>query len=129
MSSKPAVGSISWFDLTVADATSVRDFYKAVVGWTTSDVAMGEYADYCMHPLAEGAGPVAGVCHARGENADLPPVWMLYITVADLDASVAECASRGGTVVRPPKSIGSYGRMAVIRDPAGAVCALFEHAA
>ena len=31
------------------------------------------------------AQPVSGICHARGSNADLPPVWLIYITVADLE--------------------------------------------
>jgi hypothetical protein len=38
---RPRVGTVGWFDLTVADADRVRDFYKAVVGWTTSAVPMG----------------------------------------------------------------------------------------
>ena len=37
---RPAVGSIKWFDLTVPDATAVRDFYRDVVGWTAVDFDM-----------------------------------------------------------------------------------------
>ena len=40
----PAVGSIGWVDLTVEDAERVRDFYREVVGYTASEVAMGERA-------------------------------------------------------------------------------------
>ena len=36
----PAVGSISWVDLTVPDAPGVRDFYAAVTGWRPSPVAI-----------------------------------------------------------------------------------------
>lgn len=126
--STPKIGAIGWIDLTVPDATAARDFYKAVAGWTTSDVAMGGYNDYCMHP-AEGQPPVAGICHARGANAGQPAQWIIYINVADLDVSVARCQELGGAVLADPKTIGGYGRMAVIRDPAGAVAALFEPAA
>lgn len=122
--SSPKIGSVGWFDLTVPDATNVRDFYKAVVGWTTSEVPMGEYSDYCMHP--QDSDPVAGVCHARGTNANLPPAWLIYITVADLKASLAKCRELGGTELTPIRDMGSYGTMAVIRDPAGAVCALIQ---
>lgn len=31
---KPEIGAVGWFDLTVEDAESVRDFYAGVVGWT-----------------------------------------------------------------------------------------------
>lgn len=122
--SKGIVGTIGWLDLTVPDAAKVRDFYAAVVGWAISEVPMGEYSDYCMHPA--GGEPVAGVCHARGANAGLPAAWLMYVSVADLPASLAKCMEHGGEVLTPVRSMGDYGVMAVIRDPAGAVCALIQ---
>jgi predicted enzyme related to lactoylglutathione lyase len=69
-------GQIGWVDLTVTDAEGIRDFYQQVTGWTPSPVQMGDYQDFCM--VAPGNGQmVAGICHARGENAELPPVWMI----------------------------------------------------
>lgn len=123
-SAAPKAGTVGWFDLTVENADSVRDFYKDVAGWTTSDIDMGGYSDYCMHP--PGGDPVAGVCHARGVNTGLPAQWLIYITVENLDRSLERVAARGGAVVRPVRDLGAYGRMAVVRDPAGAVAGLFE---
>jgi predicted enzyme related to lactoylglutathione lyase len=80
-----------------------------------------------MHPSA-GAPPVAGICHARGHNAGLPPVWLIYITVDDLDQAVRRCEELHGKVLRPATGAGPSGRFCVIEDPAGAVCALFEAA-
>jgi predicted enzyme related to lactoylglutathione lyase len=121
-------GTIGWVDLTVPDAVTVRDFYTSVLGVETSAVPMGDYEDFCLHP-AGGGDAVAGVCHARGPNSDLPAAWMVYFLVADVEKSVAECRARGGVVVREPKRLGEYGTLAVIRDPAGAVCALMQPAA
>lgn len=121
---RPRPGTIGWVDLTVADAPGIRDFYQAVVGWTTSDIEMGGYSDYCMHPR-EGDPPVAGVCHARGQNAGLPPCWLMYLTVTDLGQSLKECAARGGKVLMGPRSIGEA-RYAVIEDPSGAAVALYQ---
>ena len=121
----PAVGTIGWVDLTVADAGAVRDFYQAVVGWTTTDVDMGGYADFMMNVPDTGTG-VAGVCWKRGGNSEMPSQWMVYISVADLDASMHECRTRGGEVVVSAREMGQYGRYCVIRDPAGAVCALIQ---
>jgi uncharacterized protein len=123
MSATPAVGSIGWIDLTVPNASQVRDFYRAVAGWSTSDVKMGDYSDFCVHPTPE-APPVAGICHARGENANLPPQWLIYITVADLDASIAQCKAKGGKVLAGPRAMGGA-RFCVIQDPAGAVAGLY----
>ncbi|HEX2062260.1 MAG TPA: VOC family protein [Thermoanaerobaculia bacterium] len=121
------IGTISWIDLAVPDADAVRDFYRDVAGWTTSDVDMGGYNDYCMIPPGEDA-PVAGICHARGVNAALPPQWMIYINVADLDQSMEACTAKGGSIVLGPKSMGDGSRYCVIKDPAGAVAALFQPA-
>lgn len=118
----PGPGTITWQDLTVEDAERLRDFYKSVVGWESSPVQMGGYADYTMSADAE---PIAGICHARGGNADLPAQWLIYITVEDLDHSVAECQRLGGSLVTPPRSFAG-GRFCVIKDPAGAVCALYQ---
>ena len=38
---KPETGSMAWIDLTVKNAETVRDFYSAVVGWTSEEVDMG----------------------------------------------------------------------------------------
>ena len=121
----PQVGTIAWFDLTIPNAEQVRDFYAAVTGWRPEPVDMGGYADFNM--MREGSDmPVAGICHARGPNAALPPQWLLYIVVADLDVSVKQCIELGGRVVVQPKDAGPSGRYCVVRDPAGAHAALFE---
>ena len=121
----PPLGSIGWVDLTIPNADEVRDFYAAVAGWSATPLAMGGYDDYVMQ--APGAAmPAAGICHARGPNAGLPPVWMIYIVVADLDASLAACRATAGSVVSEPRGAGGSARMAVVRDPAGAVAALYQ---
>lgn len=122
----PKVGTVGWHDLTVQDAEAVRDFYEAVIGWKAEPVDMGDYADFNMI-APETGDPVAGVCHARGENAAIPPQWMLYFIVADVGASVETCIQRGGEALVKPKETPG-GRYAIIRDPAGAVCALFTPA-
>ena len=119
------VGTPCWADLTVPDADGLRDFYAAVVGWVPTPLSMGAYADYVMQAL-EAAVSQTEICHARGANAGLPPVWLVYLVVADLDASLAACRDRGGEVLAGPRGAGGTARFAVIRDPAGAVAALHQ---
>jgi len=121
----PAPGSIVWTDLTVRDAAELRDFYSEVVGWKPADVPMGDYNDFSMHAPSSGEA-VAGVCHARGPNAALPPQWLIYVTVENLDRRIARCRELGGDVIAGPKTMGATARYCVIRDPAGAVMALIE---
>lgn len=120
------VGRIGWLDLTVSDASATRDFYRQVVGWSVQDVEMedgGEsYADYNM--LGEDGEPAAGVCHARGVNADLPPVWMIYLPVGDLAESLRRVREEGGEVVNATEGEDGEYAYAAVRDPAGACLAL-----
>ena len=120
-------GKIGWIDLTVDDATAVKDFYSQVAGWDSSAVSLGDYEDYCVQPAGSDA-PVAGICHKRGANANIPSQWMIYITVENLTASMSRCEEMGGEIVCPRRDMGSHGDMCIIRDPAGAVAALIQPA-
>jgi predicted enzyme related to lactoylglutathione lyase len=122
---RPAVGAIAWWDLTVPDAESVRNFYTAVVGWQPEPVDMGGYSDFVMKSPATG-NAVAGVCYARGMNADLPPYWLPYVIVADLDVRLKRCTENGGSAVTEIKHGEDGSRYCVIRNPAGAVLTLME---
>ena len=122
------VGSTGWMDLTVPDAVATREFYEAVVGWTSAGLDMGGYEDFLML-RPDSTQPVAGICHARGSNAGLPAQWLMYVVVADLDASVAACEEHGGRVLTPARSAGPGARFRVIQDPAGAVLALVTYEA
>ncbi len=118
------IGKIGWFDLTVADAPAIRDFYSKVVGWKPEDVQMGEYSDFNM-TMPESGDPAAGICHAKGDNAGMPSQWIIYITVADIDKSVEACRENGGKVIVGPKSMGDA-MLCVIEDPNGSVAALYQ---
>ncbi|MCX8104563.1 MAG: VOC family protein [Ignavibacterium album] len=125
MNNKPEIGSITWCDLTVPDATGIKNFYEKVVGWKADPVSMGDYDDFSM--IAPESNKIAaGICNAKGINSKLPPQWLIYITVEDVDRSAQTCLELGGKIIVEPKTIPNYGRFCVIQDPAGAVCALFR---
>jgi predicted enzyme related to lactoylglutathione lyase len=111
----PPAGTVVWHDLTVPDAAAIRDFYARVVGWRPVTVSMGDYNDFSMLP-PEGHEAAAGICYARGS---------MYVIVEDVDESAEACVKLGGSIVSPPRGVGG-GRFCVIRDPAGAVCALYR---
>ena len=120
-----APGAVSWMDLTVDDAERVRDFYRDVVGWETMALSMGDYDDYCM--MAGDAN--FGICHHRGKNTGIPPYWIPYINVTDLDARMEQVKALGGEIVHGPRKMGEKARYCFIKDPAGAYCALYDHGA
>ena len=117
-------GKIGWIDITVDDATALRDFYADVTGLSPEAVSMGDYDDFNM--TAPGSGePVCGICHARGSNKDLPAGWLVYFVVDDVEASAAACVEKGGKVLVEPRGLAG-GRFCVIEDPSGATAALYQ---
>jgi len=117
-------GKMAWMDLTVPNAEQVKDFYQEVVGWEVEEVSMGDYNDYSMmSPIDKKA--VTGICHAKGPNADIPASWMPYFIVTDLNASIQSVEKQGGEVLTSIKSMGETDKYVFIKDPAGAMCALY----
>ena len=120
------VGRISWLDLTVSDASATRDFYRQVVDWSVQDVEMEDaserYADYNM--FGDDGNPAAGVCHARGVNLGLPPIWMIYLPVGDLAESVRRVREEGGEIIKAKRESDGEYACAVVQDPVGAHLAL-----
>ena len=120
------VGCVAWLDLTVSDATATREFYGQVVGWSAKDVEMDDaskrYADYNM--LGDDGNAAAGVCHARGVNLDVPPVWMLYLPVGDLAESLRRVPQEGGKIIKETPANDRGYAYAVLQDPVGAYVAV-----
>jgi predicted enzyme related to lactoylglutathione lyase len=121
-----SIGCIAWLDLTVVNASVSRDFYQKVVGWSVQDVEMedtsGRYTDYNM--LGDDGNPAAGVCHARGGNMGLPPIWMLYLPVGDLAESLRRVEEAGGKIIKETMQADGKYTSAVVQDPVGACLAL-----
>ncbi len=114
----------TWMDMTVQDPQNVRDFYQAVMGWTSEPIDMGGYDDYVMKS-ADGSA-VGGICHAKGSNALMPGGWIPYFSVADLSAALKQVIALGGSVVGERRGAGS-GEFCVVKDPEGSVCALYAN--
>jgi predicted enzyme related to lactoylglutathione lyase len=117
-------GKVGWIDMTVDNAEALKDFYADVVGFRPEPVSMGDYSDFNMTMPASGEA-VAGICHARGSNAELPPGWLVYFIVDDVDASARACTEAGGRILIEPRGLAG-GRFCVIEDPAGATAALYQ---
>lgn len=120
------VGRIAWLDLTVTNASAMRDFYRQVVGWSVQDVEMhGDTDSYADYNMIGGDGyPAAGICHARGVNRGLPPTWMMYLPVGDLLESIRRAREEGGRVITTRTGANGVLTHAVVEDPVGACLAL-----
>lgn len=129
-SKKYQVGSIISADITIPNAGAIKEFYKAVIGWDTEALIMkdqqGAYDDYVVKDAA--GNWVGGICHQRGVNKDLPPVWIVYINVEDIQRSIEKCRELGGKVLKEARMADGSLQYALIEDPAGAVLAVTKEA-
>jgi len=117
------LGKFLWADLTVPNAAELKEYYKEVIGWSEHPVAMkdGEepYEDFAM--MTDKDTAVGGICNQRGVNANIPPQWITYINVEDVEKSLNKAIALGGKLIHESKKKdGSY-NFVIIADPVGAV--------
>lgn len=114
-------GNIRWLDLTVSDASAIRDFYKEVVGWSVEEVETDVGGDrHVDHKMLDGDGtPVVGICHERGVTGGLPPVWIMYLPVGNFSESLSRVEEKGGKVIYVKQGRDGEHVSATIQDPVG----------
>jgi predicted enzyme related to lactoylglutathione lyase len=56
----------------------------------------------------------------------IPPHWLMYVSVANVDQAVPKITALGGKVMAGPFDVPDAGRMAVAVDPAGGAFALWQ---
>jgi predicted enzyme related to lactoylglutathione lyase len=121
-------GGLVWEDLRSTDPERAREFYGLVFGHRFEELpeAGPDYSTF--HLTSSGTDqlpPLGGMGGMFGAPEGTPSHWLIYFSVADTDAAVKEADAHGGQVVVPAFS-STYGRMAGVADPAGAVCWLMS---
>jgi predicted enzyme related to lactoylglutathione lyase len=113
-------GAFIWYELITSDPDGAKAFYDAVVGWTIESQPSGEM-DYRMIGRADG-GNAGGVMRLTDDMAShgARPVWLGYIYVEDVDATVTAIEADSGKSWMPPFDIPGIGRIAMVGDPQGA---------
>jgi predicted enzyme related to lactoylglutathione lyase len=112
-------GSFTWCELNTRDVAGSKEFYASVFGWRATTQGEGGPMPYTEFKL-DGDESIAGMMAIpAGVPAEVPPHWLVYIQVADVDAGAAKAKELGGSVVVPPTDYPG-GRFAVLTDPQGA---------
>jgi uncharacterized protein len=117
-------GIFSWNELMTRDAEASAEFYTALFGWTREDLDMGGLT-YSM--FKAGGRPVGGMIVLPPEAESMPVMWMGYVTVENLEASVEKAVKLGAEVLKGITAI-PMGRFAIVADPQGAVIGLWQFA-
>lgn len=114
-------GMFVWRELSTTDVDGALRFYGELFGWKSKVEQMpnGPY-----HQLMQGDLPVAGLLAVP--QPGMPPGWMGYVSVPDVDAALAEARVKGGKVVWGPTDIEGVGRMGTFFDPQGAMLSVMR---
>ena len=117
-------GDLGWSELNTTDAAGALSFYSALVGWESKGEPMPGY-----HVFGRGEEMLGGISDAHcGEGAKKTPQWMPYISVDDLDATLAKVEGLGGAMIMPAMPIpNDGGRIAIIKDPQGVATGLAQY--
>lgn len=117
-------GRFVWHELHTGDRAKAMKFYGQLLGWETKEVPMGpETYGLCLHDGKD----VAGIMTSKAP-ANVPPHWLPYIAVEDVDASAKQAKDLGGKILGAPMDIPNVGRFAVVADPQGATFAIYKGA-
>ena len=119
-------GAFCWIELSTPDQNAAKSFYGSLFGWASQDFPMGPNDFYTMFQLEARNTGAAYTMRAEQRSQGVPPNWMVYIAVANVDDAASRAAQLGGKVLSPPCDVYTAGRMAVVQDPTGAVFALWQ---
>ena len=109
-------GSFCWNDLNTHDADSAMRFFRELFGWGFEVDTQSKGRYYVIENAGRGNG---GLLEMTEELDNMPPHWMVYFNVADVDKAGARLKSLGGKVHQGPFKTPT-GEMSVVADPQGA---------
>jgi predicted enzyme related to lactoylglutathione lyase len=119
-----AVGGLTMNELDTRDFDAAGRFYGEAFGWQVEPVEQDGALMYGSAML--GGRLVAGVL-PMGENfpPEVPPHWVPYFGVEDLDAATAKAEELGARVMAGPIEV-PQGRFVSLLDPHGAHFSMWE---
>ena len=107
------------FEIVGKDGKGLQRYYHDLFGWAIDDDHPGGYGmtDPATTGLIVGIGstPDGSSGHVTG-----------YVTVSDIEATLARATSLGGKVVMPKYSPDGNAQLALVADPEGHILGLTE---
>jgi uncharacterized protein len=112
-------GGFYWNELMTHDVERAKAFYGRALDWSFEAKPMDGFTYWLVKAGDQMAG---GMIEMNGPDFDgIPEHWMAYVAVDDVDARLRRAVAAGATALREPFDIPGVGRIAILRDAAGAV--------
>lgn len=117
-------GEFCWNELMTSDISAAFTFYSQLFGWKIfQDMDMGPIGTYRVFGIGE---KQLGGMMKTPKGAPMPPLWLYYTEVSDLDAAIGRVTKNGGKVMNGPMDVPGGGRIAQLMDPQGAAFAMHQ---
>ena len=120
-------GMLCWADLSTTDLPAAKKFYGHLFGWTMADAPTGD--PDTVYVMCKQRGHDAAALQAMPDALKaqgIPPHWLAYVSVKDVDARAKKVEAHGGQLLMSPMDVMEAGRMALVADPTGATFALWQ---
>lgn len=120
----PKNGEFCWNELATTDVKSAKLFYENLLGWEYVE----RDVDGMTYTMIKGKDDsFGGIWQIPTEQKDeIPPHWMGYILVDNVDDIATKAKQLGATIKMPSTQVGDFGRMLLIVDPTGAHIAFWQ---
>lgn len=110
---------LAWHELYTSDHAAAFAFYRALFGWDQlGELDLGPLGTYLL--FGQGGVQLGGMLTMTA----MPPGWLYYTAVDDLDAAIARATSHGARLANGPRAVPTGQRVATLFDPQGAAFAL-----
>ena len=123
-------GEFYWHELYTSDLEAGFAFYQQVAGWERMGAIdmgpMGTYLLWGRDGRQLGGMMTMPPGMKTPDGRDVPPSWMYYVTVEDLDDALERARGKGATVLNGPMEVPGGQRIVQLMDPQGAAFALIS---
>jgi predicted enzyme related to lactoylglutathione lyase len=119
-------GTFAWNELLTTDPERAKLFFAETLGWTFQFFDLG--APYWV--IMAGDRMVGGLgALSAGDLETMESYWLGFIEVHDIDIRYQRAIAFGAIEIRGPHDVPGVGRVAVLRDPTGALIGWMRGAA
>ena len=118
------VGDASWRELHTLDAAAAVTFYSDLFGWReTSAMDMGPMGKYHIFGRQFDLG---GIMKKHEAMANVPPHWMIYFRVPNIQEAADRVKANGGQILNGPMDVPGGDQIVNCMDPQGAAFSLHQ---
>jgi uncharacterized protein len=121
-----APGGYSWHELATTDLNGAVSFYTELFGWEKGpghDMG-GDVGIYQL--ITQNGQQIGGMF--KSPNAPMPPSWLTYVHVADIDKAANAVKGGGGRIMNGPHQVPGGSWIVQAMDPQGGTFAIIEPA-